>query len=113
MRPVILALALAALAPVALADTRLKGATCPGNADAYAIARLAEKSAATGRAQTLRSTCNGETRTYLIRETASGASTTLRVTELTGASSGAVIRAGAKRDFNASSAAKVIRVPRD
>ncbi len=110
MRPLILALALAAFAPAAFADTPLKGGAC--SADASAIARLAEKSAATGRLQTLRSRCGGETRTYLISERSIGSQTIMRVTELAGGGP-SVIRPGAKRDFNATSPAKLIRVPRD
>lgn len=113
MRSLVLVLAAGALAPAALADSRLKGGDCSGPAEASAIARLGDASQSAGRAQILRSTCNGKTRTFHIRQTASGANTMLRVTEFTGRPGSSVIRAETGRGFSSSSSAKLVRVPRD
>lgn len=84
--------------------------TCAAATEAATRAALDAAETAGRRTATVRVTCDGARQTFVLHrsETASGTAVTVR--EVKKSKTGQIIPAGEKRDFSASTAARVIRV---
>ncbi len=96
--------ALLAVSAPAMADT------CSAAAEAATRSALASAEARGQRTATVQVACGGKTETFILHRTETARGTSISVRAVEPAKGGALLAAVSKRDFSASSAARIIRV---